>query len=477
VKAYCFFSVHEELFHRVAERLRDYGVTQFSGFIWGRNQEQTLSGRAISYDPLIVFTRDLLPKVMDGSPPDVAYLERRERELGISITRMLASERHQLTGRTHEQILRMAEVALREIGAAYDRIQPDFAYSESVSCFHSYVHYALARERGIPFWCLGNGRLRGRITVYSAALQRWEHVDRLFAELRSRGLTERERADAQHYVDLMRETRVADRTNAQRGKTSIDRAEVTSFGAAWTRYFGDPDDPTAIPPWVAIARRAERMARVTVTRARAVFERPVAGEKYVLYPLHYQPEASTLVQAPMYLDQGALLEDIAKCLPIGHRLYVKEHTVNTGRWPLEFYDQIRAIPSVRLLGAAEPARPLIENASAIAVITGTMGWEALMFGKPVITFGDVYFNMLPHVYRAGSVSKDGWYELFQRAVTAHRDEPEALLALISAMQQTSFPGNLANAIRVPAVLERENVDNITLALVQAAGLSPQSAAS
>jgi hypothetical protein len=471
MKAFCFFSVHEQLFHRVCERLRDYGVTGFSGFVWGQSQEQAIADRGIAYDPLVMFTRDLLPQIA-GQPPDIAYLERREKELGISIQRMIASERHQLEGRSHEHILRMAEVALLEIGAAYDRIRPDFAFSESVSCFHSYIHFVLARERGIPFWCLGPGRLRGRIAVYSSASQRWEHTEQVYGELRTRGLSDAQRAEAQRYVATMTEKPVAERGNDVRAKTNVDRAEVSRFGATWSRYFADPADPTSTAPWRAIGQRARRVARLRIAKARDLFDRPVEGERYVLYPIHFQPEASTLVQAPMYLDQLALLQDVAKCLPIGHRLYVKEHVVNTGRWPIEFYDAIRAIPATRLLGPDEETWPLIQKASAIAVITGTMGWEGLMFGKPVITFGDVYFNVLPQVYKAGAAPKDGWYDLFRRATGGeHRDHPEALLALIAAMQQTTYPGNLANALRVPEVLADENVARVTAALAQAAGLS------
>ncbi|MCC7109242.1 MAG: hypothetical protein IT382_08150, partial [Deltaproteobacteria bacterium] len=131
-KAYIFFSVHEPLFHRMAEELRGYGVDHFSGFVWGRAQEAALTNRGISYDPLIVFTRDLLPRFTDRAA-DVEWLARRERELGVSIQRMVFAERHLLAGRSYDEILCMAEVALREVAAAYDRIKPDFVFSEDIS--------------------------------------------------------------------------------------------------------------------------------------------------------------------------------------------------------------------------------------------------------------------------------------------------------------------------------------------------------
>src|SRR4051812_41441209 len=89
MKAYIFFSVHEELFHRLSEHLRDNGITAFSGFVWGQPQIESISGRGIDYRDVVVFSRDLLPKVDDGQPPDLAWLARREQELGISIQRLL----------------------------------------------------------------------------------------------------------------------------------------------------------------------------------------------------------------------------------------------------------------------------------------------------------------------------------------------------------------------------------------------------
>ena len=223
-------------------------------------------------------------------------------------------------------------------------------------------------------------------------------------------------------------------------------------------------------------QRLRRLARIRGAGLLGLFDEPVEGEKFVLYPIHFQPEASTLVQAPMYVDQLALLEDMARSLPVGYRLYVKEHLSNRGRRPLEFYNAIRRIPAVRLLGPDADTWALIKQASAIAVITGTMGWEGLLFDKPVVTFGDVFYNQVPSVYRASEVPKDGWYALFQRAITAHVPDREALLAYIAAMQATSFEGFIGSPVSFPAVLEDANVQLLVDALATSAGLATTSRA-
>lgn len=470
-KAYIFFSVHEELFHKMAEGLLDRGVESFSGFVWGRQQARALSNRGITYDPLLIFSRHILPLCNDKTPADLGWLARREQELGVSIQRMLASERHLLANRNFDQIMRMAEVALREIAAAYDRARPDFVFSEDISCFHSYAHFVLARERGIPFWCIGSARLPNRVAVYSAGLQRWERVDTRYHDIRKRGLAPDERLKAEEYIATFRHRPQRPTGMDSRAVLpSIGRADFGVLRHALARYWGDPKDPTVAPPLRVLHQRIRRIARVRVTKALGVFDVPVDGERYVLYPIHFQPEASTLVQAPLYLDQLALLEDIARSLPIGYRLYVKEHVSNRGRRPLKFYNAIRKIPAARLLGPDTDTWSLIRNASAIAVITGTMGWEGLLFDKPVVSFGDVFYNRVPHVYQASLVPKDGWYELLRKALTKHQPDHEALLAYVAAMQQTSHPGFIGNPSSFPTALSEANVALLLDALASEAGL-------
>lgn len=471
MRAYIFFSVYEPLFHEVALGLRRYGVDEVSGFLWGRQQLDAISGRGIEYRNPLVFSRDLLPLADDGQPPDLEWLARRERELGVSINRMLAAERHLLAGRTHAQILRLAEVALRTIAQRLDELRPDFLFSEDVSCFHSYAHFVLARERGIKFWCIGRGRVPGTLGIYSRGFQRIDRVESTYARIREQGLAPEERALAEGYVRAFQDKPARPTGMDKRAKpVSIGWEDVRRFTGAVRRQRGDAADPTVAPPLRVMGRRLERMMRVRMAELRGVFEEPVDGERYVLYPIHFQPEASTLVQAPMYLDQVALLEDVARSLPVGVRLYVKEHLSNRGRRPLSFYSRIRAIPSVRLIGPDADTWTLIRNAQAVAVITGTMGWEALLFGKPVVSFGDVFFDVLPHVYRAREVPKDGWFALIDRAVHRHAEDRDALLALVAALHAASYPGRIHNPESYPDVLEPDNVRSIVEAMAAEMGL-------
>jgi hypothetical protein len=470
-RIYTFFSVHERLFQPVHRLLRDrYGVRYFSGMVWGRDQASFLLQGDVRYDPLLIFTEDVLG-IEVGSHPDMDYLRDREERYGTSIHRMIWSERHLLEGRTYKQMLALTERIFRVVEKAFERFAPDFVFSEDVGCLTSYVHYAVARGLGIPFWRIGSARMPGLLSVYSGGPQEWNLTKNALREIRERGLTSEERAAAQAFISRFRER--PERPSGMRTRARlpvVDKEDVERLTQLGKRYLTDPRNPTLRSPVRALGQRAIRLARNQASRSLDYFDRPRTGERYVLFPIHFQPEASTLVQAPYYLDQASLIEDISKSLPVGYQVYVKEHVSNRGRRPLAFYKRLREVFGVRLLGPDEDTWTLIRDADAVAVITGTVGWEGLLFGKPVVTFGDVFYNECPLTHRAGHVAKDEWNRVFREAIFEHQHDEERLLEFVAAIQRSSRPGFLKNPNTFPQVMEAENVERIADALAWGAGL-------
>ncbi|MBI4135758.1 hypothetical protein HY477_03430 [Candidatus Uhrbacteria bacterium] len=123
------------------------------------------------------------------------------------------------------------------------------------------------------------------------------------------------------------------------------------------------------------------------------------GKAYVLYPIHMEPETALGMKSPEFNEQLALIELIAKNLPAGVLLVVKEHLAAIGRRPKDFYKIILDIPNVAMVSPNSYAVELAKGAKAVAVITSTLGAEAAMLGIPVLSFGlhNVY-NFLKHVH-------------------------------------------------------------------------------
>ena len=50
-----------------------------------------------------------------------------------------------------------------------------------------------------------------------------------------------------------------------------------------------------------------------------------SNEKFLFFPLQVQPERNVDIDAPFYSNQIEVITNIAKALPVGFKLYVKEH--------------------------------------------------------------------------------------------------------------------------------------------------------
>lgn len=113
---------------------------------------------------------------------------------------------------------------------------------------------------------------------------------------------------------------------------------------------------------------------------------------YAYFPLHVDPEASTMVSAPYHTDQIAVIEMLAKSLPAGMRLIVKEHKPMVGRRPKGYYKRINTIPDVHLASPFMDNFTLLKNAALACTITGTVGLESIILGKPLLVIGNAHYT-------------------------------------------------------------------------------------
>ena len=140
-------------------------------------------------------------------------------------------------------------------------------------------------------------------------------------------------------------------------------------------------------------RERSRMSGVgTVTLA------DLAGQPFVYYPLHTEPETALQTLSPEFFYQLSSIAALSRDLPAGVLLAVKETYAALGRRPSDFYGQIREFKNVVMLDLNEVGLECARQADVTATITGTGGFEAAAMGRPVVSFGrhNIY-NFLPHV--------------------------------------------------------------------------------
>lgn len=127
-----------------------------------------------------------------------------------------------------------------------------------------------------------------------------------------------------------------------------------------------------------------------------IFENPVEGENYVYMPLHLIPESTVFIKGSYYIDELNLIEQISKSLPIGWKLYVKEHQAMLGERSVEFYKKVKEIHNVRLvqINYYDDPKPWIMNAKGVVTIVGTTAYEEALLGRKSIVFGEVPFTLM-----------------------------------------------------------------------------------
>ena len=177
-------------------------------------------------------------------------------------------------------------------------------------------------------------------------------------------------------------------------------------------------------------------------------------EKYVVYFLHYQPERTTLPEGGAFSQQWMALRAIVSALPTGYKLLVKEHPstfryhFHPGFRNVDFHTQISQLPNTQLVPLSVAPYPLIDRCAAIATVTGTVGVEAILRGKPVLVFGAAQYRGQPGVYSVDSAEAIS-AALASIEAGALVMRGEALDAYLGEVDRLSFPiweGNWPGAL-------------------------------
>ncbi|MEO6023950.1 MAG: hypothetical protein ABIP64_12690, partial [Burkholderiales bacterium] len=169
-------------------------------------------------------------------------------------------------------------------------------------------------------------------------------------------------------------------------------------------------------------------------------------KQYCIYALHTQPESSIDVQGSYFSDQIALIKHIARSLPSSHILYVKVHPTDVDGKTLNFYRQIKAIPSVLLVDYLVDSRMLINAASIVFALTGTIAYEAALLRKSVVVFAKNFFNGLPTVHRCETPT--ALPSLVSKLLVAYDStnrQREMIISFLARLRASCFDGEVSRS--------------------------------
>lgn len=123
-----------------------------------------------------------------------------------------------------------------------------------------------------------------------------------------------------------------------------------------------------------------------------LYEEPPLNKKIIFFPLHYIAESQVTVRSNGFIDQVLLLKLISLNLPDNYKILVKEHPNVLGKMRLSDLLSIRKLKNVSLVNPKISAHKLIKLSDIIMTINSTVGFEAILYQKPVITFGKSFYR-------------------------------------------------------------------------------------
>lgn len=309
----------------------------------------------------------------------------------------------------------------------FDEVEPEVVVPEVGSETMRTVAHLIGRERGATVFFLF-------YTIFPRPLRLYadEYHRPIVPDDEVRDLTPEEREEVEAFI---RGFTSAGRPILGHRRSVLSRKNLRDFARhAVTRVTQDRDNEYLRPVSFVTGYVRQNARRLL---ARRHYENLDPQRPFVYFPLHVTEDFKVKRVIPHCADQEYIVKQVADALPEGFDLVLKEHPVSIGRNPTTMLRRLTKRANVRLVSPYTSSHELIREAAAMIVISSTVGLEALLYGKPVLTMGQPFY--------AGygvTVDVDSFRELREAvpAVLRFRPDREEILRFLHAAMRSTYEG-------------------------------------
>ena len=352
----------------------------------------------------------------DHQKPDINYLKYFEQKYEINLWQLAINERHFYNfNNFHKfstnEILSITEQICRFYESFFDEVSPDFFITKLTAFYHLELFRIMCKYHGTKVLMLSNPKISNRNIIsendtkidYIQNLDNVEFTPKTFDELR----TDIEKMNS----GLPMQKQLMGYWEKHSSHSLISSLEpLMSFlfspetnSKTHYNYYGRTKFRVVIHSLKLILKR-----RIRENFLKQNFSfKPEINTPYIFLPLGIIQERHILIGAPFYTNQLEFVRMIAKSIPIGYRLLVKEHP---GMWSREWrsiseYKELLKIPNVTMIHPSVSEIELIKNSSLVITTAGTSGFQATLYEKPSMIFSDIFYSYLPSVFRIKSIEE------------------------------------------------------------------------
>jgi len=122
--------------------------------------------------------------------------------------------------------------------------------------------------------------------------------------------------------------------------------------------------------------------------------------KFAYFPLQFQPESTTDVEAPYFSNQIETARQVAMSLPDDYTLVVKDHPAMLGFRSPSYLEKVARTVNIKLIDYRIKSEQVLKRASLVVSHNSTTLAEAAFYNKPAIQFGNLGTTLkLPNVFK------------------------------------------------------------------------------
>ena len=354
------------------------------------------------------FYRDFLQK--EKLLYDVDFLKTFEKNYNLNIWSIAFSERFFVNFNpyykfSYDEILSILYNECKMFDSILNEVNPDFLLIKFTDSHQSHLLHQMCRAKQIKTLMLGPTRFGGRFTIYDE----YEIIDDLEQKNVS-SIKQRTELELKEYIENY------DTLKTLKPFVNATKKSLITKTGKYLHNLSILGDPTvndyyahygktklkAIKQFIFLKRWYRKNFIEKNLKKNIDIEIP-----FVYYPLHVEPERQLLLVAPFYTNQLEIITHIAKSLPVGFKLYVKEHGLMAiiGWRPIQYYEQIMNLPNVEIIHPDVDSKTLLESCSLVVTINGTTGLEAIFYKKPVIAFSNVGYSTISSVCKIDKIEE------------------------------------------------------------------------
>jgi len=406
------FLLYIQQIRNMGQRVDKVGVV--ASFASHFNSSQNVKN--LGQDVVVIKEWEIVKRAIERvSAVDFSILQKKEEKLApAAVWKSIIGDRRLIYGRrakyTQDYRVEFSDVQLWSMAhhfiEAFERmlneVKPDVILGFTPVTFGELLALEIAESKGVPTLQLHSSRIKNYFALHDSISGTSEHfrslvnkntfkkktleiAESVIEEVFKKGLVYE---GANESLSLGRKFQVfnviksAPKAIVKEGLKAINRESRT-----------DHHDPGHVIPWFytqILQPLKEGLIRFRLRSHKRIVKvnSLSAAKPYCFFPLQSEPEVSIQVLGrPYHKNQIELLRNLAASLPAGFKLVVKEHPRSLGLRPFSFYKQLFEIPNLYLVEPHASSMPIVNQAEFVAVISGTIGLEAIIAKKPVLILG------------------------------------------------------------------------------------------